>query len=696
VNRINLCLGIHNHQPVGNFGFVFEEAYQKSYLPFLELLEKHAHVRLALHCTGILFEWIKNNKTDYIPRLRKLVEAGQIEMMTGAFYEPILAVIPDEDKLGQIDKLTNFVKKQTGYGAKGMWLAERIWEPHLPKPLAEAGIKYAVLDDSHFRAAGLPPEKLFGYFVTEELGHTVNLFPIAERLRYAIPYQEPQATIEYLRSLASEDGGRIVVFADDGEKFGVWPGSYKHCYEDKWLDRFFTLLEENFDWIDILHFSEALQRFRPVDRVYLPTASYREMMEWAMPSATIHRYEDFENMLRHANAFEPYKDFVRGGFWRNFMAKYPEINNMHKKMLLISRRLNGLRVKSNDAKLQEAKDHLWASQCNCPYWHGLFGGAYLNNLRYANYHEMLQAETIVDELEHSTAERKNGWVNISQQDMDADDAEEVLVSTPSLNVYLKPQNGGAIFEFDYKPKAINLSDTMSRREEAYHRKLRRLPQPEAPLENSLFYDWYRRVSLVDHFLPPDTTVEKFASAHYGEQGDFVDQPYETMVEDKKNRVTFLRRGSVWVNKVAWPVEVRKSLSFDPKSPKIVIDYSIKNLQRELMTLHFGMEFVFALLAGKESNRRYNFPGHAVSDCQLSSAGAVDGAEAVELVDEWLGFSIKLAAPQAGSIWRFPIETVSQSESGFDRVYQSSVVFPNWNLKLSGHENWNQQLTLTIV
>jgi alpha-amylase len=346
--------------------------------------------------------------------------------------------------------------------------------------------------------------------------------------------------------------------------------------------------------------------------------------------------------------------------------------------------------------LQEAQDHLWASQCNCPYWHGVFGGAYLNNLRYANYHEMLLAEAIVDELEHTPAQRRNGWVNISQHDMDADDAAEVLVSTPSLNVYLKPQIGGSIFELDYKPKAINLSDTMSRREEAYHRKLQHLPQAAVSSENALFYDWYRRVALVDHFLPPDTTVEKFASAHYGEQGDFVDQPYEAKVEDKQHRVTLARRGALWIDKTARPLEIQKSLAFDPKSPKIELAYSIKNLHRESLTLHFGIEFVFALLAGKESNRRYNFPHHAVSDCHLGSLGAVDSAEIVELVDEWLGLKIVLRAPQASSIWRFPIETVSQSESGFDRVYQSSVVFPNWKFELAGLGGWNQQLSLTFI
>ncbi|MDZ7311480.1 MAG: DUF1926 domain-containing protein [candidate division KSB1 bacterium] len=692
MKRINLCLGIHDHQPVGNFDFVFEEAYEKSYLPFLELLERHPQIRLALHCSGILFEWIKEYKPDYIPRLRKLVDSGQVEIMTGAFYEPILAVIPDEDKLGQIHKLTQYVKKHTGYEATGMWLAERIWEPHLPKPLAEAGIRYVVLDDSHFRAAGLPPEKLLGYFVTEELGYTVDLFPIAERLRYTIPYQDPHATIEYLRSLASEDGTRIIVFADDGEKFGVWPGSYKHCYEDQWLDRFFIALEENRGWINLLHFSEALEKFRPVDRIYLPTASYREMMEWAMPSATIHRYEEFEGALRSANWFEPYKDFVRGGFWRNFMAKYPEINNMHKKMLLVSRRLNHLRTKGRHAQLQKAKDHLWASQCNCPYWHGVFGGAYLNNLRYANYHEMLQAEVIVDELEHTDEQNRTGWVEISQQDMDADNEQEILISTKSLNVYLKPQLGGALFELDYKPKAINLSDTMTRREEAYHRSW-----SKEKSENQLVHDWYRRASLIDHFFRPGTTLETFAAARYGEQGDFVNQPYLATIEreKKRSRVTLVRRGTVWVNEAAWPVEINKSLKFDPKFPKLIIDYSVTNLQPEPVVLHFGMEFVFALLAGEASDRCYYFPGHEISDCHLSSTGTVEGAESVELLDAWLQLHIKLVTPGASSIWRFPIETISQSESGFDRVYQSSVIVPNWQLQLAGRGSWTNRLTLTI-
>ena len=113
--KIYFAFGIHNHQPVGNFDFVFEDAYQKSYLPFLEILERHPKIRIAQHYSGILFDWILENHPDYIKRLAKLVSLGQIEMMTGAHYEPILMTIPDSDKVGQIHKLTQTVKKNTNY-----------------------------------------------------------------------------------------------------------------------------------------------------------------------------------------------------------------------------------------------------------------------------------------------------------------------------------------------------------------------------------------------------------------------------------------------------------------------------------------------------------------------------------------------------------------------------------------------------
>ena len=77
-----------------------------------------------------------------------------------------------------------------------MWLAERVWEPHLPETIAEAGINHVVVDDFHFKMAGLRDDELDGYYLTEEQNGIVRIFPGSERLRYLIPFHPPEETIE--------------------------------------------------------------------------------------------------------------------------------------------------------------------------------------------------------------------------------------------------------------------------------------------------------------------------------------------------------------------------------------------------------------------------------------------------------------------------------------------------------------------
>ncbi len=715
MKTINVAFGLHNHQPVGNFDFVFEDAYKKCYLPFLELLERHPKIRLAQHYTGILLNWLDQHHPEFVPRLRALVEQDQVEMMTGGFYEPILSVLPDRDKVGQITKLTDHVKASTGYSARGMWMAERIWEPHLPKYCSQAGVEYVVLDDSHFKCAGLRDEELLGYYLTEENGSTVKLFPICEKLRYTIPFQDPQETINLFRKNASEAGTNLLVFADDGEKFGVWPGTYEHCYEDGWLESFFQALEDNLDWINLIHPGEALDTIPPAGRVYLPTASYREMMEWAMPTKAIHEYEHLEETLKQQQLHDRHKAFVRGGFWRNFMVKYPESNNMHKKMLHVSRRLQGLtETHGSDPRFLEAQDHLWAGQCNCPYWHGVFGGLYLNHLRYAIYHELIQAEAILDELQYDR--KKTAWTDHAVFDFDADGADEILVANPVLGLGVSPGQGGAIFELDYKPAALNLLDTMTRREEAYHKKLKAASAQQPPeassgvasihdivvmkepdLDKQLVFDSYRRTSCLDHFLAEDTTLKGFARCDYQETADFLRGAYSHAVESTGAglSVHLSREGNVATASGVVQVYLSKRITIDATHSRLQIDYKIKNFDNQPLQTWFGSEWDFALLAGDAPDRYYQVDGVTLDDARLRSSGELSGVDQVRLVDEWLKVRVAVAATQNPRWWRFPIETISQSEGGFERVYQSSVVMPHWRLAIEPGRSWNAKIEIEV-
>ena len=141
MKTINLILGNHNHQPVGNFDFVFESTYQKAYKPFLDMLEKYKDIKFNFHYTGSLLLWIEKNHPEHIEKLKNLAKEKRIEIQSGGFYEPIMPSIPDKDKDIQIQKLNNYIKDKFDFNPKGAWIAERVWEPTLVKNLAKNGIK---------------------------------------------------------------------------------------------------------------------------------------------------------------------------------------------------------------------------------------------------------------------------------------------------------------------------------------------------------------------------------------------------------------------------------------------------------------------------------------------------------------------------------------------------------------------------
>ncbi|NLZ38483.1 MAG: DUF1926 domain-containing protein [Firmicutes bacterium] len=675
--KVNFILALHNHQPEGNFPDVFRQNYKQAYLPFIEELEKHPTIKVVQHYSGILLRWLQENQPEFMIRLRKLTASGQLEMMGGAFYEPILAMIPDEDKIGQIKKHSRFLRENFQVDVQGAWLAERVWEPGFARPLAKAGIQYTVIDDANFKQIGLAEEQLFHYYLTEEEGNRLFIFPINEKMRYLIPFADPKQTISYLKEVATETGDRLVVLADDGEKFGSWPGTAKLVYEQGWLHNFFSLLEENSDWINITTFQEFMKNYRPAGLVYLPAGSYREMMEWS------------------------------GGYWRNFFTRYPESNHLHKKMLHLREKIKLL---PDGPQKREAQEYLWAGQCNCAYWHGIFGGLYLNFLRSALYNRLLKAEGIVDRLLHDN----EAWVEIEQKDFDFDGRTEIMVAGPDMGFIVAPAQGGSLLELDYKPKNFNLLDVLTRRQEAYHCNLYELADDvctaeeevktihhlkrvkEAGLERFLIYDPYRRTSLRDHFYPCGIKINEMP--YELEAGDFFDGEYEVIAAAVKEsaQVKLARRGTVKLGKKIWPLTIKKVISYQPQTAVIRYDYQIINEGQTSLEIAFAVEFNLNFLAGHAADRYYTAPGQTLQDKYLDSRGCTVNVNRFGIIDEWLGLAAIFRFARPTTVWRLPIETVSQSESGMERAYQGSTILPLWEIKLLPQTPWLLTFTQSIT
>ena len=705
MEKVAFLFCVHNHQPVGNFPHILENAYEKAYLPFIEVLKKYPFMKLSIHYSGILWDFFKEHHPEFLKTLRKLVERGQLEMLTGGYYEPILPVIPDEDKVGQIERLTQTIQKEMGVTPKGMWLAERVWEPHLPKYLVEAGVEYTVIDDYHFKKAGLREEDLYGYYLTEEEGKVLKVFPGNETLRYIIPFHPPEETLEYLSKL--KGSSQAAIFADDGEKFGIWPYTYHSVYEEGWLERFFQLIGDHLDWIEPISLGNYASREKSLGRIYLSCSSYMEMDEWSLPTEAMVEYGKVVERLKESPEGKLIRRFIKGGFWRNFFAKYPESNDLHKRMLHLREKVGKGRKKSVP-KSKDVLTYLYRTQCNDAYWHGVFGGLYLPHLRHALYENLIRAETLYDQKIHP----KKKWIDLEKLDFNGDGDEEIILKNPE-SVLLFCSRGGSLLEMDYRPKAFNILSTLTRRKEGYHQKLFEsrgeasgeklktiheiFDSKERNLNQYLHFDDYRRASFLDHFIPEPMDFESFRRCRYQEEGDFIEGLYEMDIRRKgRNRgVLFSRSGNLQKDGKRYPIKVEKRYDPSPNQSVLKAAYRITYGGDERKRTNFGIEFNINLLAGDAFDRYYDIPGHPLEDRKLASIGECVDISEVHLIDEWNEIEVFLKVDKKCNFWRVPIETVSLSESGFEKIFQGSCLLFYWPLELETGDGFEVTIELGI-
>ena len=702
-NSVRLCLALHNHQPVGNFDGVFEQAYQDSYLPFLDVFEDYPVLKISLHTSGPLMEWLSDHHPDYLDRLATLVANGRVEILGGAFYEPILTMIPASDRLGQIGEYTNWLGSRLGADIRGMWVPERVWEQSLTKDIAAAGISYTILDDFHFQNAGLDKDQLHGYYITEDEGSLLYIFPGSERLRYLIPFQPADETIGYLRHIGETQENAILVFGDDGEKFGTWPDTKAHVYGDGWLRSFFDALTANKDWLITTTLADALQSAPPVGKIYLPEGSYREMTEWALPTDKQAAYERLEHSMEADARWSEIKEFVRGGYWRNFKVKYPETDEMYSRMMAVSKRLQAAENAGLDGDLlKEARRELYRGQCNCSYWHGAFGGAYLPHLRNAIFSHLIAADNLLDRAEG----RPITWVESQSDDYDFDGSQEVRLENNKLVCLLAPRRGGQLYELDVRSICHNLLATLTRRPEPYHQRVLAGPAQsggdvasihdrvvfkQEGLDNHLQYDTVQRKSLIDRFYADGVSLEAIRDGHATEVLHFRDQPFETRIRRKEDRHQVMLSNFGELD--GQPIKLIKGIALDAGSSAVEIAYLLEGLPAD-KSYNFGVEFNFAGLPAGQDDRYYSDDaGNRLG--QLGAHLIQSDSQALHITDEWLGIRVGMNVNRPTRFWAFPIQTVSQSESGFELVHQSVAVHTVWTVRGDQQGMWSATIILEL-
>ena len=622
---LRFAFGFHIHQPVGNFDHVFEQHVREAYRPFLERIAARGFTPISLHISGPLLEWLEAHDGPFLDLVGRLAADGKVELLLAGYDEPILTALPRADRVEQIGWMRDAIGRLFGSSAQagGLWLTERVWEPDLAADLAAAGVRYALVDDRHFLVTGFPRQQVHGPFWTEGGGPPVALFPIDERLRYLVPFKPPAEIRGYLEQLRAA-GHRLAVLADDGEKFGGWPGTKSWVYDRGWLDEFLEVMGSAVARGDLklVTCASALAEVPSAGLAYLPSASYHEMERWALPPDSATRLDRLERELGEQRMAGPDGGLVRGAHWRNFLARYPESNRMHKKMLALSalHRALGSGRGERQEDLVAARRAIGRAQCNDAYWHGVFGGLYLPHLRAAVWRNLAVAEQVL---------RRGQPLEVELVDLDLDGHEEIWVHSGRCSVVIAPARGGAVQEYTSFSTLTNYADVLTRRPEAYHEH-GGAPGAETGASPSArpAYDADDRALFIERILPADLQPEAYAAGSYAP----------------------------------------------------LVSWSRTGMRYRIETNASAVEVILEPPAGEpwiEKRIRVASDG-TLGVAYRWDAGAVrDGGRFAPEVS--LAAPLDLDLDPHAELWRFAIETVAKSERGLERTRQGESVTPLWPL-----------------
>ncbi|AFG37140.1 alpha-amylase/4-alpha-glucanotransferase domain-containing protein [Spirochaeta africana] len=646
-----LIFGTYNSLPVGTSDEVLEEYYQTHYKPFLQKLYTHPDVQAVVYYCGILLEWLSANHSEFIDVLSEMVGRRQIEVIGGGFYEPILSMIPRQDRVGQIELMTTMLRKQFGRRPRGCWIPEMVWEPGLTSSLCSSGMEYTFLEDSQFIRAGMRGDQLFLPAVTEDQGKTLTVFPLhTGSLDAFLP--------EIALHSPSDEHHRLLVRIIPGENAS-----------DQSLDEVLAAIEQGS--VDTVLPFRYLRSYSRRQRGYFPSSSSAAVHRWAQPPQPQRDHERAENLLQQQDLKNV---CLEGGFFRNFLIRYPEVSRLYAKMQYTHILVN--QIRGDKQRKQAAREELWRGQHHSAYWHGRSAGVYNRTTRSELYRSLIQAEKMA-------RERGIFKPSIITLDFDMDGVEEYLYQGVAVNGYVHSL-GGSLFELDSIKTQHNYMNTMARHPEVYHS------------EDAIAfgYDSYSRTAFLDHFIPPDATQEDFETGVPDGSSRFHLRPYR-VIELNRDQHQLVMEIDGPVGTAGGYVRLEKAYSFSKQA--ITVSYTITNTDEGAIDRVFMPEINLAFAdLGPAALRVWVCRDTHASE-EVAPEGRYQGSfSRVQFQNNLVKQHITVALDGVTEIWGNPMRTRTlQRDGSTATVQQGCTVLPRWRVQLAPGESWKTTISLQL-
>jgi hypothetical protein len=664
---VSLILVTHGHVPCGAADEEFEDIYTGKLKPFIVALNNYPAIQGTLHYSGVLLHWIERAHPEFFMLIEDLIRRKQVELVGGGFYEPMMPLISQPDKIGQIEMLTDYLRKHFNKRPLGCWLPALVWEPGMVGALNRCGMAYTFLAAEQFQKAGLEGEDLFAPCITEEQGKLITVFPVS----YG-PAGLPEGLSGSLEKFAvgGKEGagegfvsgeGRIITICPDG----ILTGNLDSPEGEKITNRFFQELSLCESFTGFTTPGKVLKNRRSLKKVYFGADSKSDA--------------------------------------KRFLIECPEANGIYAKMIFTHVLVNQLR--GDKARKTAAREELWKAQGYDVFCRTESGGIHRNTTRNAVYRSLLLAE--------KTTRVKGVFTPaLVSFDFDFDGEDEYLFQNDHINAYIKRQ-GASVFEFDFLPRSWNYLDTLLSHETG--------AAPNPAKRRAAFAD----ILAIPGLSPAVLCEAGFALPENAGQLRFCGAEYYEVLETEKTRQKASFRlgipaerysrveppvrgsppaaapgkagaidGGTGVGGIFSSIEITKT--YHLKKDSFAVRYSLVNRGSEKADFDFIPRLDFAFPGeGEEFLRVYKLLPDG-KEALTGGVGELPDALAVELDDLKNELLITLGCDKPFNAHFMPVYTSCPVHGKERRLYQSTCILPITRLSLESAASWSADYTLKIT
>jgi len=207
---------LHLYQPANTDAVNIKEATEESYLRIIRALEEHPNLKFTLNISGCLvLRWKHLKMIDLLNRIKRLVEKGQIELVSSAAYHPLLPLISKEETIKQIEENDEILRKFFGDNLKlkGFFMPEMAYGAGAAKIIKKFGYEWIILDEISYNGK-LKEAKTDEIYKDKNSGLKVILR--SRQLSNSYVPETLNKTLEHTNT-----NNKIFVTATDGELYGL-------------------------------------------------------------------------------------------------------------------------------------------------------------------------------------------------------------------------------------------------------------------------------------------------------------------------------------------------------------------------------------------------------------------------------------------------------------------------------------------